>query len=147
MNIIPWKRKDISPRSLQKEMNELFDGFFRGFDLDLFRGGATPALDMHETADSVVVTAEVPGIPVEELDISITGDVLTLRGEKKDEREEKGKNFHRVERSFGSFQRSVQLPAYIDSANVEAKASDGVLTVRIAKKEEVQPRKIDIQVT
>jgi len=146
MNIIPWRKKDDSMHPLQKQMNSMFDSFFKGFDLDISGGGFSPALDVNETPEAVIVKAEIPGIPVKDVDISLTGDVLTISGEKKDEKEEKGENYHRVERSFGSFRRSVSLPSYIDAAKVEASAKDGILTITIGKKPEVKPRKIDVKV-
>jgi len=146
MNIIPWRKKDDSVNSLQKQMNSMFDSFFRGFDLDVSRGGFSPALDVNETPEAVIVKAEIPGIPVKDVDISLTGDVLTISGEKKEEKEEKGENYHRVERSFGSFHRSVSLPSYIDSAKVEASARDGILTITIGKKPEMKARKISVKV-
>jgi len=146
MNIIPWKKKDDSVHSLQKQMNSMFDSFFRGFDLDVSRDGFSPALDVNETPEAVIVKAEIPGIPVKDVDISLTGDVLTISGEKKEEKEEKGENFHRVERSFGSFHRSVSLPSYIDSAKVEASARDGILTITIGKKPEMKAKKISVKV-
>lgn len=132
--------------SIQKQMNGLFENFFKGFDLDAFHGGFSPALDVSETDEAVVVKAEMPGIPVEDISISLIGDVLTLSGEKKDEKEEKGENCSRIERSFGSFSRSIQLPPYISADKVDASVKDGILTISIGKKPEVKPRKIEVKV-
>ncbi len=146
MNIIPWRKRADSMPQIQKQINGMFDNFLKGFDLDVFRGGFSPALDVHETDEAVVVKAEMPGIPVEDINISLTGDVLTMSGEKKDEKEEKGENYHRIERSFGSFSRSVQLPPYINAEKVDASVKDGILTISIGKKPEVKPRKIEVKV-
>lgn len=145
MNIIPWRKKDDSFLSLQKNMNTVFDNFLKGFDLDVRGGSFHPALDVHETAESVIVKAEIPGIAAKDVEISLTGDRLTISGEKKEEKEEKRDNYRMIERSFGSFSRVVSLPSYIDPAKVEAAARDGILTITIAKKPDVKPRKIEIR--
>lgn len=149
MSILP-KKYDDEPRGLagfQSEMNRLFDRFLGGDLPSLFRGaGFAPAVDVIETAESVQVKAEMPGLKAEDFDLSVTGDVLTIRGEKKEEREEKGKNFHRVERSWGSFSRAVPLPAYADTEKVSAEYRDGVLHVTFAKKGETQGKTIKVDV-
>ena len=93
----------------------------------------------------IVVKAEVPGIDAKDINISVTGDVLTIKGEKKSEREEKEENYHLVERSYGSFSRSLVLPAAVDLDKIEAKYDKGVLTVTCPKKEEVKPKAIEIK--
>jgi len=147
---LPRKRTE-EPRnlsSLQGEMNRLFDGFFgRGETPALFGSGAfAPAVDVVETKDAILVKAEIPGIDPKALDLSVTGDLLTIRGEKKSEKEEKGKNFHRIERSFGSFSRTVEIPSYADTGKVSADYKDGVLTVTLAKKEEAKAKSIKVEV-
>jgi HSP20 family protein len=91
------------------------------------------------------VKAEVPGIDAKDINISVTGEVLTIKGEKKSEREEKEENYHLVERSYGSFSRSLVLPAAVDLDKIEAKYDKGVLTVTCPKKEEVKPKAIEIK--
>ena len=93
-----------------------------------------------------MISAEVPGIPIEDLDITLTGNMLTLAGEKKSESEETEGGLHRQERTFGRFTRAVSLPATVDSAMVSAKARDGILTIQVAKKEEARPKSIKIDV-
>ncbi|MEJ2071800.1 MAG: Hsp20/alpha crystallin family protein [Syntrophobacterales bacterium] len=88
-----------------------------------------PAVDIKETDTEIVVKAEVPGIDAKEINISVTGEVLTIKGEKKSEKEEKEENYHLVERSYGSFSRSLVLPAAVDLDKIEAKYDKGVLTV------------------
>ena len=102
-------------------------------------------MDVTETAEAVVVKAEVPGMDAKEINISVTGDVLTIKGEKKSEREEKEENYHVVERSYGSFSRSMTLPAAVNLDKIEAKYDKGVLTVTCPKKEEVKPKAIEIK--
>jgi HSP20 family protein len=102
----------------------------------------TPRVDIVENDKEVVVTAEVPGMDEKDFDISLTADTLTLHGEKKAEREEKKGNWYRVERSYGSFHRTVPLPCQVDSDKVEARYSKGVLTITLPKlPEEKQHRK------
>jgi HSP20 family protein len=93
------------------------------------------------------VKAEVPGMEAKDINISVTGEVLTIKGEKKSEREEKEENYHLVERSYGSFSRSLALPAAVDLDKIEAKYDKGVLTVTCPKKEEVKPKPIEIKTT
>lgn len=134
--------------ALQKEMNSLFEKFFGHSMMPSFFSGSgfAPLLDVVETKDSVEVRAEIPGIKVEDIDITITGDILTFKGEKKSEREKKDENVHLVERSYGSFSRSVDIPSYVDGEKVTAEYKDGILTVKMAKKEDVKGRSVKVQV-
>jgi HSP20 family protein len=95
----------------------------------------------------VVIKAEVPGMEAKDIDISLAGDVLTIKGEKKSEREEKKENYHLVERTYGSFSRSLKLPSAVDADKIEASYKQGVLTVSCPKKEEVKPKAIEIKAT
>jgi len=104
----------------------------------------TPAVDIKESPKEYVVTAEVPGIAKGDIHIELADNLLTLKGERKFEREQKEESYHRVERSYGSFTRSFSLPAKVKSDAIEAVFKDGVLTVRIPKAEEMVPRKIEI---
>ena len=150
MALLPRRSEEEHPlTALQREVNRLFDGFFGGDWLTarLGRPGEwAPALDLAETDTSVVVKAEVPGMDAKELDITITGDVLTIRGGKKEEKEEKTKTFHRVERRSGSFSRSVQMPCAVDAARVEANYKDGILTIDLPKKEAAKRKAIQVKV-
>ena len=132
---------------LRREMDHLWDDYFgsgrRG--LKPLQAEFSPAVDVTETAEAVVVKAEVPGMDAKEINISVTGDVLTIKGEKKSEREEKEENYHLVERRYGSFSRSLALPAGVDMDKIEAKYDKGVLTVTCPKKEEVKPKPIEIK--
>ena len=132
---------------LRREMDRLWDDYFgsgrRG--LQPLQREFAPAVDVKETAEAVVVKAEVPGMDAKEINISVTGDVLTIKGEKKSEREEKEENYHLVERGHGSFSRSLTLPAAVDLDKIEARYDKGVLTVTCPKKEEVKPKAIEIK--
>ena len=103
------------------------------------------ALDIYEKDDKIIVEAAVPGFKPEEIDISITGDTLTLKGEVKQETETKEKNYLRHERVFGSFQRVVQLPEDLDADKAEAKFENGLLTMVIPKSERIKPKSIKIK--
>lgn len=104
-----------------------------------------PPVDVHEDGESLVLRAELPGVKREDVDIGIDGNVLTLKGERKLEKEEAGRKYHRIERSYGSFVRQFQLPTNVDSTTVDATLSDGVLTLKLAKKQELKARKIEVK--
>ena len=136
--------------SLQNEINRMFDQFFRGWDFSGFgqeAGTWSPGIDLAETDDSVVVKAEIPGIDPKEGNISIQENNLILKGEKKEEKEEKGKNYYRMERSYGRFSRSVELPASVDMDKVKAECKNGVLEITLPKKEEVRSKQISVKVS
>jgi HSP20 family protein len=106
--------------------------------------GITPPLDVHETEDEIVVSAALPGMKADDLDITITGQTLSLRGELKADEEVKREQYLYRERRHGSFSRSVQLPVRVQGEQANASFSDGILTLRIPKAEEVKPRQIRI---
>ncbi len=139
---------DAPLASLQTSMNRLLDDFTGGFGNVAPWGGAefAPALDVAETPDSVRVRCEIPGIDPGEVDVSVTGNTLTIRGEKKTEDEQKGENYHRIERRYGQFVRTVELPSAIDAGKVEATCRNGVLTITLPKHEAARPRSIDVKV-
>ena len=145
-DLMEWRPfREVS--RLRREMDRLWDDYFgagrRG--LQPLQAEFAPAVDVTETAEAVVVKAEVPGMDAKDINISVTGDVLTIKGEKKSEREEKEESYHLVERSYGSFSRSLVLPAAVVLDNIEAKYDKGVLTVTCPKKEEVKPKAIEIK--
>ncbi|MHC5039194.1 MAG: Hsp20/alpha crystallin family protein [Planctomycetota bacterium] len=151
MALLPKKRSEGGTGALpglQREMNRLFESFFDRMELpSLFgSGGFAPVMDVVETADEVLVKAEIPGVDPKELNIAVIGDALTVKGEKKTEHEEKDKNFHLLERSHGSFSRTVTLPSYADSGKVSAEYKDGILTVHFAKRGEAQGKTIKVEV-
>jgi HSP20 family protein len=144
--LVPWTRRGEVAR-LRNEMDSLFDRFFdwRPFGQMAEGGVWNPALDVSETPKQVVVKAELPGMDPKEIDISLHDNVLTLTGERKREKEEKEENYHRVERSYGSFTRSFRLPSEVQPEKVDAAYKDGVLTVRLNKTAKSAAKKIEIK--
>jgi HSP20 family protein len=134
--------------SIQDEMNKLFDDFF-GRPLartEWTEGVWTPSVDVSEDKDNVIIKAEMPGMKKEDVKISVQNNVLILKGEKKQEKEEKEKNYHRIERSYGSFCRSFQLPTAVKTDKIKASYKDGVLNISLPKTEEVKPKEIPINI-
>jgi len=149
MNLIPRKRGNGSElASLQTRVNRLFNEFFTGTDLPMTEmfGEWAPALDLAETDTEILVKTEIPGIDPKDMDVAIAGDVLTVKGEKKGEVEEKGKTWHRTERNYGAFQRSITLPCPVDADKVRAEYKNGVLSIMIPKREEARPKPIKVNV-
>lgn len=150
-DLVPWKsgeHRTLSRKnggspigSLQREMNRLFEDFFGEMTFPSFEGdwgelsSLTPSVDVSQTDDAVQVTVELPGIEEKDIDVTLSEGVLTIRGEKRHEEDRKDKKFHHVERSYGSFQRSILLPAEVDSEKVDAEFRNGVLTVTLPKVE------------
>ena len=144
--IEPW-------RSLRSEMDRVFDRFSRGFGLPSFEPFwrediefSAPAVDFSEDDKSFTVTAELPGIDEKDVDVSVSGGMLVVKGEKKQEKEEKNKNYYLSERSYGSFQRSFSLPDGIDQDKIAASFAKGVLTVTLPKSAEAQKSQKKIEV-
>jgi HSP20 family protein len=139
--------------TLQREMNDLFDRFFGGRSGELlepfggFGGTFFPLTNISETSDNVIVTAEVAGIDPKDIDISVTGDVLTVKGEKRQEKETKEEAWHRVERSYGSFERTFRLPSAVVVDKVAADYKNGVLRITLPKTEESKRREVKIRVS
>jgi HSP20 family protein len=129
--------------SLQSEMNRLFDTFFGGDDTRGVRRWV-PAMDLVETDDHLVLRADLPGLDQGDVSIEIKDGVLTVSGARQAEQEEKAEGFHRVERAYGSFSRSLSLPQGVDPDKVAAEFDKGVLEVRIPKPEERKPHRVAI---
>jgi len=135
--------------SVQREINRLFDDYFRGgsqADTSMSASLWTPAVDIAEKDSEYLVKVELPGVNKEDVKITLESNILTIRGEKKQEHEEKGKSFHRVERSYGSFQRSFTLPTTVKSDKIDAVYKDGVLHISLPKAEESRPKQIEVKV-
>lgn len=134
--------------SFRREMDRLFEDFFGGFPL--LRGAEAllthPAVDVAEDDKQLEVHVELPGVDPKEVSVTAEDNVLTIKGEKKVERESKEHRWHIVERSYGSFTRSIALPASVDAQKTKAAYKDGVLTIVLPKRPEEQARKIEIKV-
>lgn len=130
--------------SLREAMDRLLDDAFT-HPVGLDGVTALPAIDLYETDDDVVVKAVLPGMKAEDVQISVTGDVLTLRGEVKQESERKDATYHIREQRYGSFERSVRLPSNVVTGQAKAEFENGILTVTLPKSEEVKPRTITIK--
>lgn len=132
-------------RSLQNEMNRIFSGFEteRGGN-EFARGAWSPNVDIYEDKERLIVEAELPGMNREDFEVSVENNVLTLKGERKFEKKTEGDNYHRVERSYGSFTRQFTLPQTITAEGATADFENGVLRIALPKREETKARKIEI---
>ncbi|MHC4184095.1 MAG: Hsp20/alpha crystallin family protein [Planctomycetota bacterium] len=142
-DLTKWDRLPMFS-SFQEEVNKMLDNFFRrgnGFDM-----GWSPNIDITENDDNITVKAEIPGIDPKDIDISIAGETLTIKGEKKEEKENKGKHYHRVERSYGSFTRTIDLPTSVITDKVKAEDHHGVLEITLPKMEKSKAKKITVKV-
>jgi HSP20 family protein len=145
MEIVKWEPLSELSR-LRRQMDRL-TGLFWGRDPMFFEGEKwIPAVDVAETKDEVVVNIEVPGVDEKDLSVTLSGDNLMIKGERKSEKEEKGEHFHRAERCCGSFQRIIGLPVSVDPEKIKANYVKGVLEVHLPKKEELKPKEIPIKV-
>jgi HSP20 family protein len=129
--------------SLQDRVNSLFQDF-AGDSQAVTTAAFTPAVDVFENGEKVVLKLDIPGVEEKDLDIRVENQTLTVRGERKFESEEKEENFHRIERRYGSFFRSFSLPTTVDTENVNASYNAGVLKLELKKKTSAQPRQIKI---
>jgi HSP20 family protein len=140
-------RSDNPFMSLQRQIDRLFDDFTRGFPV--FSGGGAgemlPSVDVTETDKQIEITAELPGLEEKDVQVNFADNVLTIRGEKKAEKEEKDKTYRLVERSYGSFVRSLELPDGVDANTIKASIDKGVLKVTVPKPAPAQVKKIDVK--
>jgi HSP20 family protein len=155
MSLIRWNPSRELPAfpsdllSMQRDINRIFDSFFRtgwADDTGLAPSTWSPATDVAENGDSYLVKVELPGVSRDDVKITMQDNLLTIRGEKKQEQETTERGFHRVERSYGTFQRSFTLPSTVKADAVDASFKDGILTVRLPKTEEAKPKVIDVSV-
>lgn len=142
-NLIRWEpmREFLSVR---ESMDRLFDDLYSR-QAGVLRETGIPAVDLYQDDESVVLKAALPGIKAEDIQVSVTGDVLLLRGEVKREEETKGVNYHISERSYGSFSRSIPLPAPVIAEQARAEFENGILTLRLPKAEEIKPKTITVK--
>ena len=142
-------RNDNPFISLQREIDRLFDDFTSGFPtLPAFGNGKTemlPNMDVSETDKEIEITAELPGLEEKDVQINVADNLLTIRGEKKAEKEETDKNYRLIERSYGSFERTLQLPDGVNADAIKATIAKGVLKVTVPKSAPAQVKKIDVK--
>ena len=140
-------RSDNPFMSLQREIDRLFDDFTRGFPAFSSGGAAEmlPSVDVTENDKQIEITAELPGLEDKDVQVNFADNVLTIRGEKKAEKEEKDKTYRLVERSYGSFVRSLELPAGVNADAIKASIDKGVLKVTVPKPVPAQVKKIDVK--
>lgn len=149
MRLIPCTRRSAVASRTWPEADRFFENFFDSFlgsALTHGRDSWSPAVDILEKDENLILRAEMPGLDEKEIELNIQGNVLTLKGEKKMEKEEKREDFRRVERSYGLFTRSFSLPDGADTEKIRAEYKNGVLTVTIPQKPEVRPREIPVKV-
>ena len=154
MAIVRWKPVREIPMipsdilGMQKDINRMFEDFFRGGleDTNLMTSSWSPAVDLAETGEEFLAKVELPGVDKNDIKITMENNVLTIRGEKQQEKKEKDVNFHRVERYYGSFQRSFELPGNVKNDKIDAEFNDGILTIRMPKAEEAKAKLIDVKV-
>lgn len=162
-NLLPslWSRSDVPSRreeghpffGIQRDMNRLFDDFFRGLDvapLSAAREGLNrfiPSLDIRESDKEIHIQVELPGMDEKDVEVMLTDNTLTLKGEKKEEKEDKGNDYYHMERSYGAFQRVIPLPEGIDAKKAEAKFRKGILSISLPKTEPTtaKAKKIEIK--
>ncbi|HXZ29492.1 MAG TPA: Hsp20/alpha crystallin family protein [Terriglobales bacterium] len=133
--------------SFQERMNRLFQDTLGPSREELMTSGTfVPPVDIYEDEHSITLKLEVPGIEEKDIDVQLENNTLTVKGERKFEKEEKEENFHRIERRYGAFARSFTLPDAVDSGNVEANYENGILKIRLAKRAEAKPKQIKVTV-
>jgi HSP20 family protein len=145
MAIIRWDpfREMVTIRD---KINRLFEDVFtgRGEEKEMVASSWAPSVDIYETENELILSAEVPGIEEKDIEIKVEDSTLTIRGERKFEKETKEENYHRIERSYGSFSRSFTLPNYVDQDKIQAEHENGVLKITMPKKMELKPRTVKI---
>jgi HSP20 family protein len=155
MALTRWQRPEVTAWSPFRHLSVLRDEIDRLFDFPLnaltsnsqdFLSGWSPSINLYDDRDHLVLKAEIPGMKKEDIDISLHGDVLTLSGERKEEKTYEKAETYRAERFLGRFQRIVTLPSIVDASKVQASYKDGVLTVTLPKSEEAKPKQIEVKV-
>ena len=132
-------------QSFQHEMNRMFDQFFRGGNGEEAKVSTwRPSVDIYETDDGLVIKAELPGVSTDDVSVEVHQNTLTLRGQRQHEAAVKDEQYHRVERSYGTFQRSFTLPSTVDAEKVQATFPDGILELHLPRLESAKPHKIAI---
>lgn len=151
MAIVRWRGREWDPlRELgewQRDMANLFESSLETLPERISKEATwAPSMDITEDKENIMVKVDLPGVKQQDIDIEVTGKTLTIKGERKHEEEKKEKNYHRVERFYGSYARTVTLPEYVDMEKIKAEYKNGVLELSIPKKEEAKPKQIKVEV-
>ena len=154
MKLTPWKHSEIqrTPASatpvtqLRSNWDRLFDSFLDDFwGTPVNSSQYAPALDILETSDELVLQIEIPGVEAKDVEINLSGDVLSISGQKLDQSNEQRMRYHHAERRYGSFQRTVRLPMPVEPEHVQAESKNGLLVISLRKAESLRPKKISIK--
>lgn len=156
MAITRWKPEHEVPTwspfrdlvNMQREIGRVFDSLFSDYDTEgALAAQWAPRVDVLENKDAFVIKAELPGVDKNNVKITLHDNILTIRGEKKQEKEEKDADMHRIERSFGAFERAFSLPTTVKNEKIDASFKDGVLMITLPKVEEAKPKEIEVKVS
>lgn len=146
--LIPWRKKDSQIADFRKDYDDIFDRFFSesAFEIPkLFSEESWyPTVDISEGEKDIIIKAEIPGVEQKDIEVSLDGRLLTIKGEKKLEKEESNEHYHRVESQFGSYKRTIELAADVDEAKVDARYKNGVLKINLKKAKAAATKKIEI---
>jgi len=147
MSIVPWKPID-ELTTLRQEVDNLWNRFFpeKSFHERHFTNEWMPSMDLTETKDKLVVKAELPGLEAKDVELSITEDILSIRGEKKEEAESKDEHHFFIERYAGAFERKIKLPTPVKTDKIDATFDKGILTIKMPKSEEARKKEIKIKI-
>ena len=145
---VPYRSPLADMAVLQNRLNSIFSDFARPETEQetLAMGNFIPPVDVYEDAHQLVLKLEVPGIKQQDLDVKLENQTLTVKGERKFEKDEKEENFHRIERRYGSFTRTFTLPQTVDAGSVKANYEHGVLSIALAKKEAAKPKQVQVEI-
>ena len=148
MSLVRWfpRRNGLQSVALNTELDRVFEDFFSPAPFRSEWGALSPAVDVEETSDAYVFRADLPGVTSKDVKVTVHGDTLTLRGERKREEKKSDGALHRVERAYGSFERSFTLGLPVRADQVKASYKDGVLEVHVPKSDEAKPRDIEVQI-
>jgi len=145
--LVPWKRGNRDLLDLfQTDIDDMFDRFFGYFPRLHLTEALSPCVDVSETEKDLVVKAEIPGMDAKDINITLRDGLLSIKGEKKQEKEEKKEHYHRMERCYGSFTRNLRLPYGVEQDKIKADYKDGVLTIKLPKTEKAKEKHIKISV-
>lgn len=145
MRLVPWQNQpDVM--GLRKSIDSLFRDMLDGSEVNDIASGWSPRVDIHEDDGNFVFTADLPGVKKEDISITTEDNILTIKGKKEIDRDERNKNYHRIERFSGEYERSFRLPNSIDTDKINAKFKDGELVISIPKKPEARKKEVKVQI-